>query len=283
MRNLLVLSMLAACTTPAPSPSLASFVPVFALAPSSVHAATFDGVIMSRQSRLVSAEVDGRIEKLLVQDGMRVTAGAPIATLDQKELDKQLEAARGAEDSAQGQLLQSLSQRAEAGRQYHQQRGLYSDHAVSRDSVASAASAYQVAAAAVKAAEGAVRRAKAAREEAEQAVAKASVTSPIDGVITLVAVHEGGLAARGQPIARVFDPSDLWIRFAVPAELRDRLKPGDKVTATPRPNGTPIVATVVTVNRTLEPPLQFAVVEADLDDASLPDHDALLGTQVEVR
>jgi RND family efflux transporter MFP subunit len=249
---------------------------------SAAVAEKYDGVIMSHASRVIAAEVDGRIERVLVQNGQRVTAGAPVAELDQKDLDKQIEAARGAEDTAAGELLSARSSVAEAARVYHQQQGLFKDGAVSRDAVSSAASAYAIASAQVKTASGALRRAKAAREQTEQMAAKAVVTAPIDGVITTVKVDRGQVAQRGMPIARVFDPSDLWVRFAVPPESLDKVAVGDRITATPLHGGRALTATITVVNRTLEPPLRFAVVEADLDDASLPDHDTLLGEMVDV-
>jgi hypothetical protein len=109
------------------------------------------------------------------------------------------------------------------------------------------------------------------------------VTSPIDGVVTVVKVTEGAMASRGQPIARVFDPRDLWIRFAVPPEGRDAIHEGDAITAVPLHGTAPLPAVVRIVNRALEPPLELSVVEADLDDASVANHDAMLGTLVDVR
>jgi multidrug efflux pump subunit AcrA (membrane-fusion protein) len=126
---------------------------------------------MSRESRLVTAEVDGRIDKLLVQHGQHVTAGTPLAILDDSEAKKQLDAARGAEDAALGDLRRAESERAEAARQLRQQRGLLNDGAVSRDSVSSAKSAYAIADAQVQTATGALRRARAAREQMEQLAA----------------------------------------------------------------------------------------------------------------
>jgi RND family efflux transporter MFP subunit len=257
---------------------------LLARAPTEKPTDALAGVIMSRDSRLVTAEVDGRIDKLVVHHGQRVTAGTPLAIIDAADLGKQVDAARGTEEAALGELRRAESARAEAGRLFKQQRALLRDGAVSRDSVSSARSAYAIADATVETAEGAVRRARAAREQTEQLLTKTTITAPIDGVITLVKVSEGMVAGRGQPIARIFDPADLWVRFAVPPELRDHVQPGDRVTASPLRTGSQhVVAIVREVHRTLEPPLQFAVVEADLDDTALADHDAMLGAMVDVR
>ena len=240
-------------------------------------------MVMSRTSKLVTAEVDGRIEELEVAPGQRVTAGTTLAVLDPAEVDREVEAARGAEDAALGELRRAESQRSEAGRQARQLRGLWRDGAVSRDQATSAGSAYAIADAQVQTAEGAVRRARAAREQAEQLRAKTTIVAPIDGVVTLVKVSDGQMAARGQPVARIFDPADLWVRFAVPPDRRDQFAPGAVVAVTPRSGKAgPLTATVQVV-RSLEPPLRFAVVDADLDDAALADRDVLLSVQVDVR
>ena len=238
---------------------------------------------MSRTSKLVTAEVDGRIDKLLVQPGQRVTANTPLAILDASEVNKSLDAARGSEDAALGALRSAEGACAEAHRQLRTLQSLLKDGAVSRDQVASQRSAYAIAAAQVQSARGSYNRSVAAREQTEQMLQKTTIVAPIDGVITLVKASEGQMAGRGQPIARIFDPSVLLVKFRVPPERRDALEPGMRVSASPLvQNGRRLTATVKVVNRTLEPPLHFAVVEADLDDMELVDRDSLLGTMVDV-
>jgi RND family efflux transporter MFP subunit len=239
---------------------------------------------MSRTSKLVTAEVDGRIDKLLVQPGQRVTVNTPLAMLDGAEVQKAVDAARAQEDAALGELRRSETIRAEAGRQLRLNKSLLGDGAVSRDQVSSARSQYAIADAQVTSARASYRRALVMREQAEELLLKTTIVAPIDGVITFVKVTEGQMAGRGQPIARIFDPSDLWVRFAVPPQRRDALVPGVRVSASPTVNASrQLTATVQVVHRTLEPPLQFAVVEADLDDAALGDRDTLVGTMVDVR
>jgi hypothetical protein len=89
------------------------------------------------------------------------------------------------------------------------------------------------------------------------------------------------MAMRGQPVARVFDPADLGVRFAVPPEERDAITVGQRLTVLPAGATTPLVATVRVVNRNLEPPLRFAIVEADFR-AEIADRDAMLGKIVDV-
>jgi len=238
-------------------------------------------VILSRESRLVMAEVEGRVDQILVEEGRRVKAGDTLAVLDDSAAKRDLDAARGAEDAAIGALRQAQAQAAEASRIARQNKSLFKSGAVSRDTVLSAQSSYSVSASAVQAAEGSLKRARAAREAAEQALAKTTIVAPIDGVVTLVKVAKGQMAMRGQPVARVFDPADLGVRFAVPPEERDAITVGQRLTVLPAGATTPLVATVRVVNRNLEPPLRFAIVEADFR-AEIADRDAMLGKIVDV-
>jgi RND family efflux transporter MFP subunit len=283
MSRIALLLLTVACSTDKPPVVAPPAAPV-SRPVSAAPVETYPGVVMSRTTKLVSAEVDGRIEKLLVQPGQRVTANTPLAVLDPSEVQKGLEAARGEEERAVGDLRRCETQRAEAGRQWRQLKSLLGDGAVSRDQVSSAQAYYATMDAQVDSARGAMRRAQAAREQAEQQLQKTTIVAPIDGVITLVRVTEGQMAGRGQPIARIFDPADLWVKFTIPPERRDALSPGVRVSASPTLNAErQLTATVQEVHRTLEPPMPFAVVEADLDDSQLPDRDTLVGAMVDVR
>ncbi|HEY5920333.1 MAG TPA: hypothetical protein VIV11_01625, partial [Kofleriaceae bacterium] len=168
------LLLLVACSAdPSPAPITPAVPASRPVKPQPVE--TYAGVITSHESKLVTAEVDGRIDQLLVQPGQRVTANTPLAILNPGEVQKALDAARGAEEASLGELRRSESQRAEAGRQLRQFRGLLRDGAVSRDQVASAQTAYVVADAQVQTARGAVTRNRASREQVEQQLAKTTI------------------------------------------------------------------------------------------------------------
>jgi len=247
--------------------------------------AVFYGVLTSRDSSLVTAKVDGIVKQLLVHSGQTVKAGTTIAILDDSVIAKQVEEARAAEDSAKGALVQAHGIAGEAGRLYRLQRGLLKDGAVSRESVKSASSAAAIAGSQVTIARGAVARARAAREQLEQLRDQTTVVAPIDGIVSSPKVSEGQMAGRGQPIVRISNPTSIRVRFAVPREQLEQVVPGTRVDIVRvKGHAGPLTATVREVGNTLAPPLQFAVVEAELEVASLPaDQASLLGALVDVR
>ena len=110
---------------------------------------------------------------------------------------------------------------------------------------------------------------KSAREQTEKDLARTDIVSPLDGVITNIKAHEGEIVQIGTPIARVFDPSDLLIRFAVPKDQRAQVKVGQRVELTVEGNPRPVWATVTNISGAQEPPINFTVVEADIDDSKL--------------
>ena len=281
-KRLLPLLLLIACSTEAP-PEAPAAAPERAAAPV-IRGEVFYGVLTSRESALVTTKVDGSVKQLLVRPGQAVKAGATIAILDDSVIAKQVEEARAAEASAAGALAQAQGIAAEAGRLYKVQRGLFKDGAVSGESVSSAASAASIAGSQVKVARGAIDRSRAQREQLEQLRDQTTVIAPIDGVVTSPKVTEGQMTGRGQPILRISNPTSILVRFAVSREQLETIKRGSRVDVV-RVKGSaePLRATVSEVSNTLAPPLQFAIVEAELDPSSLPsERAALLGVLVNV-
>jgi multidrug resistance efflux pump len=110
--------------------------------------------------------------------------------------------------------------------------------------------------------------ARAAREQAEKDLARAVIVAPIDGIVTNIKAHEGEVAQVGTALARVFNPSDLIIRFAVPREHRATVQLGQRVELT-IDGQQPVWATVTNISGAQEPPINFSVVEADIDHSKL--------------
>ncbi len=99
----------------------------------------------------------------------------------------------------------------------------------------------------------------------------------------MIRVKEGEVAVPGTPVARVFDPRDLWIRFAVDSEYRGLVREGTRVAAVEPASGTTFDAVVRTVSTDLEPPLQFVVADADVDDRLIKSETIGVGAVGKVR
>jgi multidrug resistance efflux pump len=230
----------------------------------------FPGVVTSRKSSVISARVAARIDKLAVTPGQAVKAGELVATLDDTELKTKLSQAVAAEKGARmeagayGSQASALHKKARAESMLNKLG--YSSPMAAISARAEAASVGSQGGAAMARAIGA----KAAREQAEKDLAAAQIVAPIDGIVTNIKAHVGDATQIGSPLARVFDPSDLIIRFAVPKDQRAAIALGQRVELSVDGAAHPIAAVVTNISGAQEPPINFTVVEADIDDSKIP-------------
>jgi RND family efflux transporter MFP subunit len=226
----------------------------------------FVGVVTTRESRVVAAEFEGRVVALYVHPGQRVRAGEPIAKLDDSQVRKQLAGAIAAVDAARAEMGRAGVEVRAAKREMRIERRLYRRGAVPRERIRQANFDRSRAGAGYGSVAAQHRQAVAERQQLEQHLARATLVAPIDGVVSMIRVKEGEVARPGTPVARVFDPRDLWVRFAVDNEYRSLISEGTRVTAIVPATGATFEAVVRTLSTDLEPPLQFIVADADVDD-----------------
>jgi RND family efflux transporter MFP subunit len=226
----------------------------------------FVGVVTTRDSKVVTSEFEGRVVALYVHPGQRVRAGEPIAKLDDSQVRKQLAGAVAAVDAARAEMGRAGVEIRASKRDMRMQRRLYRRGAVAREGIRQSKFDSSRASASYSSAAAQYRQSVAEREQLEQHLARATLVAPIDGVVSMIRVKEGEVAVPGTPVARVFDPRDLWVRFAIDSEYRGLVREGTRVAATDPASGATFVAIVRTVSTDLEPPLQFVVADADVDD-----------------
>ena len=95
-------------------------------------------------------------------------------------------------------------------------------------------------------------------------------------------IDSSEVVAPGAALARVFDPDNLMIRFQVPRDRRREVSAGTAVELTVAGADRPLRAHVTSVSSDLEPPLDFAVAEADIVEA-VAARDVQFGTLGDVR
>jgi RND family efflux transporter MFP subunit len=268
---------------PAADPAVVATAVAGAPAPAAVKTtdAPFVGVVTTKQSKVVSAGFEGRVEALLVHAGQTVAAGEPIARVDSSQLALQVESARSREAAARSAASVASAEKANAKRRYNLEKTLLADGATTREAVIEAKQ--NIGRAGTGQAWAIYEAAQAERTRLEALLADATLKAPIGGIVSAIRVKEGELAVTGTPVARIYDPSDRWIRFAVPPAQRAAFPVGGKVSVTVPGAPSPLVATIATVSNVMEPPLQLTVVEADLDDARTETALAEVGSMVDVR
>lgn len=249
-----------------PSPTEATAARTVKIAPPAVE---FIGVVTSHKSSMISAQVQAPLVRLNVRSGQLVKAGDLIAELDETQLRTRLsqattnEQAARMEAGAAGAQVSALHQKMVAEGRL-QKLGVSSSMAVHSARAEYAQASAQGAAGAAKA-----LTARAEREQAERDLAKTKIYSPLDGTITNIKAKVGEVPPVGSPLARVFDGSDLIIRFSVPKEHRDEIRLGQRVELAVDGDQRPVWAIVTSISGAQEPPINFTVVEADIDDSKL--------------
>ncbi len=223
------------------------------------------GVISSRESKVISSDFQSKVMKLNIRNGQRVKAGDIVAELDTTELQMKLAQAKGTYEAAKGQRARAGAAYANAARRARLEERLVRSGAAAPQSVANIRTESSQFGADGAAAGGEMARAAAQIKEIEGNLAKAKVQAPIDGIVSIVKAKEGQNISPAEQIARVFNPNQLVVRFAVPKKHQSLVKVGTNVQLVTNEGGHIIPATVRVQDDTADPTIDFTVFEAVID------------------
>jgi membrane fusion protein (multidrug efflux system) len=167
---------------------------------------TSTGTLEAPEAVIVTAESAGRVDRILFDEGQRVSAGEALLTLEDAQQ-------RAAVEQAQARLT-------EASRQYSRLQALEGESFASEGRLDTA-----------RAAE---REARAALAIAEDRLADRWLTAPFGGVLGRRQVSVGAFLSVGEPVVSLTRTDPLDVVFDVPAEHVPSLVTGMKVRATTR-------------------------------------------------
>lgn len=261
------LLLAAACSARATAQSEPDPTEAVAVAPKAEpqKAPEFVGVISSRESKVISADFEGKVMKLNIRNGQRVNAGDVVAELDTTELKNKLAQAKGSFEAAKGQRARAGAAYANAARRAKLEQRLVRSGASAPEAVNNIRAESSQYGADGAAAGGEMARAAAQIKEYEGLLAKANVPAPIDGIVSIVKAREGQNISRAEQIARVFNPNQLVVRFAVAKKFLSLVKPGTNVQLVTKEGSHVIPATVRTQDDSADPTIDFTVFEAVID------------------
>ncbi|HTO87990.1 MAG TPA: HlyD family efflux transporter periplasmic adaptor subunit [Thermoanaerobaculia bacterium] len=200
----------------------------------------------------VGSLLGGRIQKVLVDEGSTVAAGQPIVQFETDLIDLQIQQQRARVEQARADLLKALrGPRAEqiaaaralaenTERERLRQQSLLDSGITGREAYDSAETAAKTAREAFLELERgnrpediAAARATLEAEEKqlgylERQRAESLVRAPADGVIESMDLRPGDLVGANQPVAKMLEPSQLWVRVYVPEPELGRVRVGQK-------------------------------------------------------
>ncbi len=204
----------------------------------------------------VGSLTGGRVARILVEEGSRVAPGQPIVQFETDLIDLQIQQQRARIAQAQASLTKTLrgprveeiasarAQAENAERERLRQKVLLERGVIAQQQYDAAATQAKTTREALLELERGNRpediAAARATLEAEQRQlgylerqrAESLVTAPAAGVIESMDLRPGDLVGPNQPVARMLEPSQLWVRVYVPEPQLGRVRVGQKAALT---------------------------------------------------
>jgi len=211
------------------------------------------GTLDPNEEVTVSNQVEGVVQKVLVDLGDAIHAGQVIVELDTRELELAVEQQQAAlqqelarlglpdtnaavNDAATSQVRQAEATLDEARSSLERTKKLYQEQVASRQQLDQQQSRYDIADAAERSARETVRNIratinarKAALSLAEKKLGDARVVAPIGGFIMARSVAEGQYLKANSPVATIVQNSPLKLHVEVPETAMTSVRPGREV------------------------------------------------------
>lgn len=172
------------------------------------------GNLSAKYETSIVSEVPGIVEEVFVTEWVKVKKGTPLARIDSRELEVQLQAQKAALEEAKASYER-------AKREYERMEKLYSAGLSTRQNVEDSRTFLETQMAFLDA-----RRAQV--ELLETKIKKCLILSPIDGYVKERTVSKGDMAGK-DPLFKIVDISVLDLTLKVPSIYLKEIKTGNPV------------------------------------------------------
>ncbi len=163
----------------------------------------------------VRAQVPGLVRRMAVDRGDAVRSGQLLAVID-------AEGIRSAAAGAQAQVSAARANLAVAQQRLESSRKLFEKGAISEIDMKTAEAGYE-------AAGGQLAAAQAQAAAASESARRASVTSPISGVVSERVISQGESVSSGDALVTVVNSAELELAGQIPVAQAARVRPGQQV------------------------------------------------------
>lgn len=197
------------------------------------------GTVRAKSAASIEAKVAGRISKMHVDLGQRVTRDQLLAEIDAKEVKAQYDRA--------------VANRDQALRDYQRSADLLRKQVTSQQEF--------------DAVEGRYRIAEAAVNEASSMLGYVEVRAPFDGVVVKKIADTGDFAAPGKPILQIENPEKLRFEADVPEAVIDKVQVGAAVDVLVPSRSEPLHGTISDLSPAADPVSRTFLVRIDLPAA----------------
>ncbi len=239
------------------------------------------GTVEARTTYHVGPTVAGRVLRLSVQVGDRVTAGQVLGEMDAVDFDERLRAQAAAVQRAQAALKDAQARQQQAQTQATRYAELLAVRATSEEIATARQQDLASANAALAGSQAEVARLRAEQEALRTQRGQLRLRAPADALVTARLAEPGSTVVPGQAVVDLVDPNSLWVNVRFDQTSAAGLAAGLSAQVLLRSDvGAPLAARVLRVE-----PLADAVTEETLAKvvlASLPTPLPPLGTLAEV-
>jgi HlyD family secretion protein len=185
--------------------------------------------IVTTDEVIVSAEIQGRLQQLVVKEGDIVSKGELLAVIQPQEQQADLDYYASNQQQMAAQVRQAEADLENARLTYERDEPLYKQNAVSAQEYDQARTALDAARARVESLKKQTEAAGAQREKATVQLGYTRILAPINGVVDTRAALQGEVVNPGQAIVTLINLDDLWVRADVEETYIDRIHLGDKL------------------------------------------------------
>ncbi len=243
------------------------------------------GVVESRYTHRIGPTMAGRLARVDVQVGDRVTAGQVLGEMDPVDLDQRLGAqqaalarARAGIAAADAQVQDLAARRAHAENQVRRYEQLFAARAVSEEAMEArrqelrlAQAGWLAARANLDAAGQELARGGAERDALARPRANLRLVAPAAGLVTARAADPGTTVVAGQAVVEIVDPASVWVNARFDQLRASGLRAGLPARVALRSrDGAPLAAKVLRVEPTADAVTEEALAKVSFDAPPQP-------------
>jgi RND family efflux transporter MFP subunit len=227
------------------------------------------GTVHARETAVVSAQVMGRIQQVLVRQGDSVRAGQTLAVLDDAALRDSVNQAQAAVKAAQGEEAAAQTGARLAESTLDRYRQLQAEKSVSPQEMDEVSRRSEAAAARLEAARAQTGAARAQESGARTMMGYTRLRSPFAGVVTARMADPGTMAAPGVPLLQIDQAGLLQLQTTVDESAIGAIHKGMKVqVAIDSASSTNLPGTVAEIDAAADPSSHSFLVKIDLPSSS---------------
>jgi RND family efflux transporter MFP subunit len=227
------------------------------------------GNVHARETAIVSAQVVGRIQQILVREGDSVRAGQTLVVLDDAALRASKDQAQAAVKSAQDEEAAAQTDARLAASTLDRYKQLQTEKSVSPQEMDEVSRRAEAAAARLEAARAQTDAARAQESGARTMLGYTRLLAPFAGLVTARMVDPGTMAAPGVPLLQVDQAGALQLDVTVDESAISAIHKGMKAQVEINGgNSTSLVGTVAEIVPAADPASHSFLVKIDLPSSS---------------